>query len=95
VTAAVSRSFSTQLTDVELITPDRLRLVAPGASLEGTLTVSASNQLSLSTRLGSVPLVTIEPSLPLDLRSVSADPTTLRITGVLDVGRLLQGAGSG
>jgi hypothetical protein len=95
VTEAVSRSFSTQLTDVELITPDRLRLVAPGASLEGTLTVSASNQLSLSTRLGSVPLVTIEPSLPLDLRSVSADPTTLRITGVLDVGRLLQGAGSG
>jgi hypothetical protein len=37
--------------------------------------------------------VTIDPSLPLDLRSVSADPATLRLTGVLDVGRLLQGAG--
>lgn len=94
VTAAVSRSFSTQLTDIELIAPDRLRLVAPGASLEGTLTVSGSNQLSLSTRLGTVPLVTIDPSLPLDLQSVSADPTVLRIAGVLDVGRLLQGAGS-
>lgn len=93
VSAAVSRSFSTQLSDVELVAPDRLRLVAPGASLEGSLRVTAPNELSLSTRLGTVPLVTIDPSLPLALRSASVDATDLRITGVLDVGRLLQESG--
>jgi hypothetical protein len=95
VTAAVARSFSTQLGDIELFAPDQLWLIAPGATIKGSLTVRAPNELALSTALGTVPLVTIDPSLPLRLTSVSADPTELRIIGVLDVAELLRGSGPG
>lgn len=95
VSAAAARSFSVDVTDVQLVSPDRLRLVAPGAAIEGSLRVTAPNQISLATRLGTVPLVAIDPSLPLRLRSVSVVGTNLQVLGVLDVAALLRGSEPG
>ena len=93
VTAAVSRAFNVRLSDVELAAPDRLRLTVAGTSIEGSVTVDGDRGLALSTRLGQVRIVTIDPSLPLRLRSVAVDAATLRVRGVLDVAGLLGGGG--
>jgi hypothetical protein len=89
VTSAVLRAFGVRLTDVQLVAPNGLRLVASGVSIEGSFVVDGGHGIGLSTRLGTVPVVTIDPSLPLRIEAVEVEATTLTIRGVLDVQSLL------
>jgi len=90
VTAAVLRAFGARLTGVQLVPPNGLRLVAPGMSIDGALVVDVGGHgIGLSNRLGTVPIVTVDPSLPLRIEAVQVDATTLTIRGVLDVQSLL------
>ena len=48
---------------------------------------------STATRLGTVPVVTVDPALPLRIEAVEVEATTLTIRGVLDVQSLLGSSG--
>ena len=95
VTAAVLRAFGIRLTDVQLVAPNGLRLVASGMSIDGALVVDGGHGIALSTRLGTVPVVTVDPSLPLWIEAVAVEATTLTIRGVLDVQSLLGSSAPG
>ncbi len=88
---AAARQFGVTPSDVQLVAPDRLRLVTPAATIEGRLMVDGAGTLVLSTRLGSVPLLTLDPSIPLRLRSAAVVDGSLHLDGVLDVTSLLGG----
>jgi len=90
VATAVERAFAVRPDDVQLAPPATLRLVTPGATIEGTLVVT-ERELQLSTRLGPVTMVRIDPAVPLTLRSVGVADGGLRIEGVLDAVALLGG----
>jgi hypothetical protein len=91
VLAAVSREFGTIATGVELVAPDRLRLTAPGATIEASLVIDGNGALAISTALGSVEMFRVDPTIPLRLRSVAVVDRALRLDGVLDVTGLLRG----
>jgi hypothetical protein len=91
VLAAVFRQFGVQATNVELTAPDQLRLTTPGATFEGTLVIDPEGSLALSTRLGTVTMLRLDPTLPIRLRSVTVDGAALRLAGVLDATALLRG----
>jgi hypothetical protein len=88
--AAVSR-LPVEVTDVELIGPDRLRLVTPGATVEGSLVVDPDGTLGFSTPLGSLPILRIDPASRLTLRSADVIGGKLRLLGTLDLASLLRG----
>lgn len=91
VSTAAARRFGTVPSDVQLFAPDRLRLVTTAATVEGRLVIDPSGSLALATTLGSVPLLTIDPSIPLRLRTVAVVDGTLRLEGVLDLSSLIGG----
>jgi hypothetical protein len=90
ISTAASR-FGISISDALLVAPDRLRLVTPVGTLDGRLSINADGALVFDTRLGSVPILTIDRSLPLRLRSVAVVDGALRIDGVLDADSLLGG----
>lgn len=94
VLAAVERQFGVHATDVALAAPNRLILTAPGARLEGTFVVSAPDALGISTALGTVTVLRIDPEIPIHLRAVSATSDLLRLDAVFDVDELLRGSAS-
>jgi hypothetical protein len=89
--AAVHRSFGVTATDVVLLPPDRLRLVAPGATLEGSIVIDPAGGLALSTPLGTVTMLTVDPDIPIRLDSVAVVADALRIDATLDATDLLRG----
>jgi hypothetical protein len=89
VSAAASR-FGMSIDDARLVAPDRLQLVTPVGSIDGRLTIDPAGALAFDTRLGTVPILTIDPSLPLRLRSVAVVDGGLRLDGVLDAESLLR-----
>jgi hypothetical protein len=91
ILAAVEREFSVKATGVELLAPNRLRLAAPGATIEATLVIDGSGALAVSTPLGSVEMFRVDPAIPLRLRSVTILDGALRLDGILDVNALLRG----
>jgi hypothetical protein len=91
VRAAVQDRFNVTASAVELVEPDRLRIVTPGLTVEGSLVIDGDGALALSTPLGTAPLVRIDPSTPLRLRTVEVVPAGLRLGGRLDVSALLGG----
>ena len=83
--------FGVTASSVDLIEPDRLRIVTPGLTAEASLVIADDGSLALSTPLGTAPIVRIDPSLPLQLRTVEVVPAGLRLVGRLDVSGLLGG----
>lgn len=90
VSAAASR-FGISISDARLVAPDRLQLVTGLGSIDGRLTIDPAGALAFDTRLGTVPILTIDPSLPLRLRSVAVMDSGLRLDGVLNVQALFGG----
>jgi hypothetical protein len=89
--STAARNFGVTISDVKLAAPDRLQLVTPGATIDGRLTIGADGALALTTRLGAVPILRIDPSLPLRLTAVSVVDGGLQLTGALNVETLLGG----
>jgi hypothetical protein len=90
VLAGVSDTFHVQATDASLVAPDRLRVSTPGAVIEGSLVIDGDHVVAMATPLGSIPLLTLDDSLPLRLTGVSVIDRGLRLEGVLDVAALLR-----
>ena len=91
ILAAVEREFGVKATGVELVAPNRLRLAAPGATIDATLVVDERGALAVSTPLGAVEMFRVDPAIPLRLRSVTVLDGALRLDGILDVNALLRG----
>jgi hypothetical protein len=91
VIAAVQREFGVKASDLELLSPDRIRLTAPGATIDATLVIDGSGALAISTSLGSVEMFRVDPAIPLRLRSATVVDGSLRLDGILDVTDLLRG----
>jgi hypothetical protein len=90
VKAAVKQQFGVTASSVDLIEPDRLRIVTPGLTAEASLVID-NGSLAVSTPLGTAPVVRIDPSLPLQLRTVEVTPAGLELVGRLNVSGLLGG----
>lgn len=73
----------------ELVEPDSVRIVTPGAMLEGRLVIDAGGAVALSTRLGSAPILSLDPSFPLRLESVRVLNGDVVVAGRLDATTLL------
>jgi hypothetical protein len=91
VKATFQQKFGVAVTSTELVAPDKLRITAPGATVEGQLLVDSSGSIAFSTSLGSSPILSLDPSFPLRFRSVRIDGGNLRIDAVLDAESLLGG----
>jgi hypothetical protein len=91
VRAAFKQKFGVTVTSTELVAPDTLRIRSAGATVEGRLIVDASGAIALSTPLGSAAILSLDPSFPLRLRSVTAVDGDLRIAAILDAEALLGG----
>jgi hypothetical protein len=91
VKATFQRKFGVAVSATSLVAPDTLRISAPGATVEGRLTVDASGAIALSTPLGSSPILSLDPSFPLRLTGVRVVDGALRIDGTLDAEALLGG----
>jgi len=91
VTATLQQRFGVTASRTELVAPDVLRISIPGATVEGRLVIDASGAIALSTPLGSSPILSLDPSFPLRLRSVRVEGGGLRVGAVLDATALLGG----
>ena len=89
VTTAVASRFGVQATDVQLAGPDRIRLVTPGATIEGRLVIDGAGDLAFATPLGNATMLHIDPTVPIRLMTVQVVDGQLQITGQLDVTELL------
>jgi hypothetical protein len=85
------REFGIDVDHVTLEAPDLLRITAPGATLEGRLAIDPPGDIVLRTGLGTATILSLDPSFPLELRSVRAIDGDLRVEGVLDADELLGG----
>jgi len=85
------KNVNASVTDVRLVAPDRVRLSWAGGSIDGQLVVANDHALGIATPLGTVSVMGIDPSLPLQLTSVSVADGALRLQGLLDVESLLRG----
>jgi hypothetical protein len=91
VKATFQQKLGVTVSKAELVAPDRLRISVPGATVEGQLTVDSSGAIAFSTPLGSAPILSLDSSFPLRLRSVHVENGNLRIDAVLDAEALLGG----
>jgi hypothetical protein len=91
VKATFQQKFGVAVTSTELVAPDKLRITAPGATVEGQLLVDSSGSIAFSTSLGSSPILSLDPSFPLRFRSLRIAGGNLRIDAVLDAESLLGG----
>lgn len=91
VTSAFQRRFGVTVIGTELVAPDLLRISSTGSTLEGRLGVGPDGAITLTTALGSSELMTLDPSFPLAIQSVSVVDGNLRIMAVLDAEALLGG----
>jgi hypothetical protein len=91
VKATFQQKLGVAVSKAELVAPDRLRISVPGATVEGQLIVDSSGAIAFSTPLGSAPILSLDSSFPLRLRSVGVEAGNLRIGAVLDAESLLGG----
>jgi len=85
------KAFGVPVTTTALVAPDVLRISAIGASLDGRLTIDPSGALAIVTRFGFAPILSLDPTLPIRLRSVRVDAGRLVIEATLDAQALLGG----
>jgi len=91
VRARFASSYQVAVTSTALVAPNTLQVVAPGATVEGRLTIDGSGALVLVTRLGSAQVFAFDPSFPLRLTAVRVVGTDLELDGTLDANALLGG----
>jgi hypothetical protein len=91
VKATLGVKYGVTASSAELVAPDILRISVGGSTVEGRLVVDAAGSITLSTPLGSSPILSLDPSFPLRLRSVEVDGGALRIGAILDATALLGG----
>ena len=91
VKATLLQKLGLTVSATELVAPDILRISVPGATVAGRLVIDADGAIALSTPLGSSPILSLDPSFPLRLRSVQIDGGALRIGATLDATALLGG----
>ena len=85
------QKFGVTVSATKLIAPDTLRITALGTTVEGRLLVDATGAIAFSSSLGSSPLLSLDPSFPLRIRSVRIDAGNLRIDATLDAEAMLGG----
>ena len=91
VKATMQQKFGVTVTSTELAAPDTLRIGSAGATLEGRLVIDPSGAIALSTRIGSSPILGLDPAFPLRFRAVGAVGGNLEIDATLDAETLLGG----
>jgi hypothetical protein len=91
VKATLQQKFGVTASSTQLVAPDILRISVPGATVEGRLVIDADGAIALSTPLGSSPILSLDPSFPLRLRSVQVDGGALHVGATLDATALLGG----
>jgi hypothetical protein len=91
VKGTLKQKFGVTVSATELVAPDILRITIPGATVEGRLVIDAAGAIALSTPLGSSPILSLDPSFPLRLRSIQVEGGDLRVGAVLDATVLLGG----
>ena len=91
VKATLQQKFGIAVSGTDLVAPDILRISASGATVEGRLVIDSDGAIALSTPFGSSPILSLDSSFPLRLRSVRIDGAELRIGATLDATALLGG----
>ena len=91
VRARFASAYQVAVTSTALVAPNTLSVVAPGATVEGRLTIDADGALVLVTRLGSAEVFAFDPSFPLRLTAVRIVGPDLELDGTLDADALLGG----
>lgn len=91
VSATLRQKLGITVSRTELVAPDILRITASGATVDGRLVVDSNGAIALSTPFGSSPILGLDPSFPLRLRSVLIDGGNLQIGATLDATALLGG----
>ena len=91
VKATFLQKFGVAIAGTQFVAPDILRIMAPGLTVEGRLLVDSSGAIAFSTSLGSSPILSLDPSFPLHVRTVRIDAGNLRIDATLDAEALLGG----
>jgi hypothetical protein len=91
VKATLQERFGVAVTETQLVAPDTLRIASAGATIEGRLVIDDSGAIALATSLGSAPILSLDPSFPLRLRSLTAVGGDLRIDATFDAESLLRG----
>jgi hypothetical protein len=91
VRSTFQREFGVAVTATSLEAPDVIRITGNGSTLEGRLTVDPNGAISMSTALGSSPILSLDPAFPLRLRSVGVVGGDLLIDATLDAEELLGG----
>ena len=89
VRATLGSQAGVAITRTELVAPDVLRIVTPGATLEGRIIIDPSGAVAVSTRLGETRVLALDPSFPLRLRSATVADGDLQIAAILDAEALL------
>jgi hypothetical protein len=88
--AAFEREFGTRPDSVELVAPDRIRVLLGGNALSGTLRVEPDGSLVVASFLGTARLLEPDQSLPLELTGMSIGAAGLELTGTIDLQSLLR-----
>lgn len=91
VRSEFQKAFGVSVSTTALVAPDVLRIGVLGASIDGRLTIDSSGSLAIATRFGSAPILSLDPSLPIRLRSVRVDAGRLLIESTIDAQALLGG----
>ena len=91
VKATFQQRFGVAVTGTELVAPDALRIRSAGATVEGRLVIDDTGAIALATSLGSAPILSLDPSFPLRLRSLGVVGGDLRIDATFDAESLLGG----
>lgn len=91
IRSTLATQLSSPVVRTELVAPDLVRIVTPAATLEGRIVVDASGAIALENGLGRAPVLRLDPSFPLRLRSATVVDGNLRIDATLDAERLLGG----
>ena len=89
VRATFANRITAPITRTELVAPDVLRIVTPAATLEGRIVVDDSGALASENGLGRAPVLGLDPSFPLRLRTATVADGDLRIDATLDAEQLL------
>lgn len=91
IAATLATQIPSSVTRTELVAPNIVQIVTPTFTLEGRIVVDASGAIALENRLGRAPVLRLDPSFPLRLRSATVVDGDLRIDATLDAERLFGG----
>jgi hypothetical protein len=91
IQATLATQIPAPVIRTELVAPDVVRIVTPAATLGGRIVIDASGAVALENGLGRAPVLRLDPSFPLRLRSATVVDGDLRIDATLDAEQLFGG----